>query len=147
MVDPAVCKATPSADAGETDGGAMAMEGYGETLYNSEGADDDCKYNVKWQATAVSKGADVTFSIVVTTRSDNKPVAGAKPYAEIFLDDKHPAPNTPVQTTETAPGSYTIGPVKFDLSGKWTARFHIHDECNDSETSPHGHVAFFVNVP
>ena len=52
-----------------------------------------------------------------------------------------------MKTTETSPGNYTIGPVKFDAAGNWNVRFHFHDECTDSEESPHGHVAFFVKVP
>ena len=34
-------------DAGDTDGGAPKSD-FGDTLYNSEGDDDDCKYHVKW---------------------------------------------------------------------------------------------------
>lgn len=135
-------------DGGEEDAGAEpAGSDYGDTLYGSEGEDDDCKYHVKWQSTPVTNGADVTFAIVATNRSDNSPVAGATPFAEIFLNETHPAPNTPVKTTETSPGNYTIGPVKFDATGNWNVRFHFHDECTDSEESPHGHVAFFVKVP
>jgi hypothetical protein len=133
-------------DAGDTDAGAEPAPDYGPTQYGSEGEDDDCKYHVKWQSTAVAIGSDVTFTVVATTRSDNAPLAGATPYAEVFLDETHPAPNTPVKTVETSPGTYTIGPVRFDKAGNWNVRFHFHDECTDSEESPHGHVAFFVKV-
>jgi hypothetical protein len=134
-------------DAGEeADGGAAASE-YGPTQYGSEGEDDQCKYHVKWQATAVAVGSDVTFAIVATNRNDNSPLAGATPYAEIFLDATHPAPNTPVKTVEVSPGNYTIGPVRFDAAGNWNVRFHFHDECGDGDESPHGHIAFFVKVP
>lgn len=153
-VDPAVCHvvvtddAGPApGDAGGSDGGAASTPDYGPTQPGSEGDDDDCKYHVKWQSTAVSENADVTFQIIATARKDGSPVAGAKPYAEVFLNDTHPAPNTPVATNETAPGTYTIGPVRFDAAGSWNVRFHFHDECNDSESSPHGHAAFFVKVP
>jgi hypothetical protein len=37
--------------------------------------------------------------------------------------------------------------VRFDASGKWTVRFHFSADCADAVDSPHGHVAFFVNVP
>jgi hypothetical protein len=133
-------------DAGEADGGEPASD-YGPTLYNSEGEDDDCKYHVKWTSTAVAKDTDVTLAIVATNRNNQSPVAGATPYAEIFLNDTHPGPNTKVMTTETSPGNYTIGPVRFDASGKWNVRFHFAADCADGEESPHGHVAFFVNVP
>ncbi len=134
-------------DAGDSDAGAEGAPDYGPTQYGSEGEDDDCKYHVAWQSTAVAIGSDITFTIVATSRSDNAPLAGATPYAEIFLDETHPAPNTPVKTVETSPGTYTIGPVRFDKAGNWNVRFHFHDECTDSEESPHGHIAFFVKVP
>ncbi len=153
-VDPAVCHVVASQDAGDTqgdagdaDGGAADTPDYGPTLSGTEGDDDDCKYHVKWQSTAVSENADVTFQIVATVKKDGSPLAGAKPYAEIYLNETHPAPNTAVATTETTPGTYTIGPVRFDAAGTWNVRFHFHDECNDSEESPHGHAAFFVKVP
>jgi hypothetical protein len=149
VVDPAVCLVPPPAeDAGAADaGGAAPVAESAATLYNSEGDDDDCKYHVKWQSTTVAVNTDVTLSLSATTRSDNKPVTAAKPYAEIYLSDAHGAPNTPVATTEVSPGNYTIGPVRFDARGTWTVRFHFRSECDDSATSPHGHVAFFVNVP
>ena len=153
-VDPAVCHVVASEDAGQTqrdagdtDGGATGTPDYGPTQPGSEGDDDDCKYHVKWQSTAVAENADVTFQVVATVRKDSATLAGAKPYAEIFLNDMHPAPNTPVATTETTPGTYTIGPVRFDAPGQWNVRFHFNDQCNDSKTSPHGHAAFFVKVP
>ena len=155
VADQAACHPAPDAgdghdhdhDAGETaDGGAPADE-EGATLFGSEGEDDECKYHVKWTSTPVTLNGDVTFAIAATNRKDSSPVAGAKPYAEIFLSKTKAAPNTPVQTTETSPGNYTIGPVKFDVAGKWNVRFHFAAECRDGETSPHGHVAFFVNVP
>ncbi|MDB4934296.1 MAG: hypothetical protein JWP87_1268 [Labilithrix sp.] len=133
-------------DAAEADAGAPAGDEYGETIYNSEGDDDECKYHVKWESTPVAVNTDVTFSIVATNRNDSSPVAAAEPYAEIFLDETHPAPNTPSKTTETSPGHYTIGPVRFDAPGKWNVRFHFHADCVDGEDSPHGHIAFFVNV-
>lgn len=146
VVSQAACHVV--ADAGPPDAaGAEPAAEYGPTQYGSEGEDDDCKYHVKWQSTAPALGSDVTFSIVGTTRSDSAPLAGATPYAEIFLDETHPAPNTPVKTVEVSPGSYTIGPVRFDKAGNWNVRFHFHDECTDSEQSAHGHVAFFVKVP
>ena len=146
VVSQAACHVADDAGTQGSDAGAP-MAAYGDTLYGSEGDDDDCKYHVTWQATPVAKGSDVMFAITATRRSDNALVAGATPYAEIFLDDTHPAPNTPVKTVEVSPGNYTIGPVRFDAAGNWNARFHFHDECTDSEESSHGHIAFFVKVP
>jgi hypothetical protein len=144
----AACHVVADAGGADADAGAgEATPDYGETLYGSEGDDDDCKYHVSWQSTAVAVGNDVTLSIVATNRNDSSVLAGAKPFAEVFLDDTHPAPNSGAKTTETSPGNYLIGPVRFDVAGKWTVRFHFHDECGDGEESPHGHVAFFANVP
>jgi hypothetical protein len=151
VADPAVCKAIH--DAGTAgDGGADAgmddgTGDYGPTSYNSEAEDDDCKYHMKWESTNVAENTDITFKVTITNRKDSSPVGGGKPYIEAFLDTKTPAPNSPSMTTETAAGVYTIGPVRFDKPGNWNVRFHVHDECNDSETSPHGHAAFFVKVP
>lgn len=152
-VDPAVCKVVPDAghgpgDGGATDGGAEpAGDNYGPTNFNSEAEDDDCKYHVRWESTAVMQNADVTFKVTATARTDNSHVANAKPYIEAFFDERTPAPNSPSVTVETAPGTYTIGPMRFNKAGNWNMRFHFNDECTDSETSPHGHVAFFVKVP
>jgi hypothetical protein len=144
----AACTATPdTGDAGEGDAGVGPTSDVGETMFNSEGDDDDCKYHVKWQATAVPVNSDVTFAVTTTKKADNSPLTGAEPEVEVFLDEAHPAPNSAAKTVETSPGNYTIGPVRFDAAGKWTVRFHFFDKCNDSEESPHGHAAFFVKVP
>jgi len=154
VVDPAACTASETdaghahdEDAGDHDGGAEEGGGeHGTTLHGSEGEDDECKYHVRWTSSPVTANGDVTLAVVATYRKDSSPVAAAKPYAEIFLDDTTPGPNTPVTTAETSPGNYTIGPVRFSKAGKWTVRFHFSADCADGETSPHGHVAFFVNV-
>ena len=144
-VDPAVCQAQRPAgtDPGED-------EDYGDTLYNSEGDGDDCKYHFQWTATPIAQGSAVTFTLTATYLTDGTPATGAadSTSAEVYLDDKHPAPPTDQKTTETAPGVYTIGPVTFDAAGQWTVRFHIFETCTDvDEKSPHGHAAFYVNVP
>lgn len=131
-------------------GGAGDGDEYGATLANAEGDDDDCKYHVAWTATDVYQNTDVTFTAVVTTKADGKPAAAGELDVEAFLNDTHPAPNVEggTKVTESPAGTYKIGPVRFDKAGKWTVRFHIHEECSDlTEDSPHGHVAFYVNVP
>ncbi len=143
-----VCQ-TGVADAGPppaTDGGAPAVD-YGATQNGIEGNDDDCKYHVKYSVAPICENAGVTFTITVTKTVDGKPVTGASPYAEATLDGV-PAPSSGQKPTEKAGGVYDIGPVKFDKPGKWTVRFHFFEECSDEpEDSPHGHIAFFVNVP
>lgn len=135
-----------STDAATTDGGDKGDD-YGVTLYNAEGDDDDCKYHVKWTATGIAKGSDATFNLVVTNKAGGSPVKMSPIRAEVFLDQTHPAPNSDQRAPESAAGTYAVGPIKFDASGQWTVRFHFHEECVDGADSPHGHVAFFVQVP
>jgi hypothetical protein len=144
-VDPAVCHQTPSEDAGDADGGESGGNDYGPTMVGSEADDDDCKYHLKWTSASRSDG-NVDFTLTLTTKADGKPVTGAPIDIESYLDDTHPSPNTTQVVKETSPGVYSVGPIAFDRSGQWTVRFHVHEECNDSEQSPHGHGAFFVQV-
>ncbi len=128
-------------------GGNMGGEMYPPTLSNAEGDDDDCKYHLKWTSTAVCQNSDVYFTVTLTRKKDSAAAAGGKTSAEVFLDEMHPAPNSNQVTSETAPGVYKVGPIRFDKAGKWTVRFHTFEQCADSEASPHGHAAFYVNVP
>ena len=155
VVNAASCAPPPTGDAG-TDGSPSdtgtadaAGEGYPPTMFNDEGDDDDCKYHVKWSSASIHANEDDSFTVAITTKSDGKAATGAPIRVEAFLTDTHPAPNTAQLSKETStPGTYTVGPIRFDASGKWTVRFHFHEECVDSlEDSPHGHAAFFVNVP
>lgn len=130
----------------DPDGGAPTSD-YGETLFNAEGDDDDCKYHVQWTATAIRAHSNVNFDVTLTKLADMTPATGAGVRAEIFLTDTHPAAPPPA-ATESAGGKYTVGPIKFDAAGDWTVRFHFYETCNDApEDSPHGHAAFFVHVP
>lgn len=136
------------ATGGMVDMGASEESEYGETLYNAEGNDDGCKYLVKYSVTPVRKGVAATFTATLTSLATNKPVTGADARTEVFLSEVHPAPNTGAETTESAPGTYVIGPIQFDEPGKWTVRFHYFENCVENlADSPHGHVAFYVNVP
>ena len=133
-------------------GMAMALDGgaaaYGETRFNAEGEDDDCKYHLRWSATPIASGSEVTFSLQVTDASSGAPVAGARVTAELFLSDTHPAPNTDARDAESSPGRYTMGPLRLDTPGRWTVRFHLFEACSDAAPdSPHAHGAFFVDVP
>jgi hypothetical protein len=137
-VDLSTCHA--AVDAGAPD--------YGDTRFNSEADDDDCKYHVKFSATPIRQNTNVTFTVTAATKFDGQPAPGANVDAEVFLNDTHPAPNSGQATTEKAGGVYDVGPIRFDATGRWTVRFHLHEDCQDAtEDSPHGHVAFFVDVP
>ena len=130
----------------QPDAGAPSSD-YGETLFNAEGDDDECKYHVKWTATAIRAKSSVNFDVTLTKLADMTPATGAGVRAEIFLTETHPAAPPPA-ATESAGGKYSVGPIKFDAAGDWTVRFHFYETCNDApEDSPHGHAAFFVHVP
>jgi hypothetical protein len=135
-----------------TDGGASD---YGPTHYNNIAYDDDCKYVVRWEATPIRENQNVYFQVTATTTVDGTAVAAQTrngvvqgPTIEAYLDDTHPAGTNGQRVTQTLPGVYVIGPVKFDAPGTWTVRFHFNGDCeNPAPDSPHGHVAFFVGVP
>ncbi len=135
--DPAACQT----------GGAGASN-YGPTMYNSEADDDDCKYHVKFTVSPVYQNTDATFTVTATKKADGSSAAGANVDAEVFLDATHPAPNSNQHTTESPPGTYQVGPVRFDKAGQWTVRLHLFEQCLDGvPDSPHGHAAFFIDVP
>ncbi|MGZ3417957.1 MAG: hypothetical protein ACXWUG_16195 [Polyangiales bacterium] len=138
-------------DASATDSGSEAEPAgggeYQPTMVGTKADDDQCKYHVEWTITPTHVNEDQTVTVTITRLADGKPATGAQPNLEIFLDETHPAPNSGQKPTETSPGTYAVGPVRFDASGKWTVRFHLYEDCVDGDTSPHGHVAFFVTVP
>jgi hypothetical protein len=146
----AACMDSSAGGATDGAGGAAPEEEEEEelTLFNAEGDDDDCKYHVAFSASCVERNRDVTLTLHASNRSDESALVGATPTTEIFLSDTHPAPNTKPKAVMVEPGVYTIGPVQFDKPGRWTLRFHLFEECLDArEDSPHGHVAFYVDVP
>ena len=135
------------------DAGPPTGPTYGPTMYNASSNDDDCKYVVGYSSTPIQQGTNVTFTVTAIKTADGTPATGAMqgtafPGIEVFLNDHHPAPNTNPSATEVQPGVFTTGPIRFDAPGQWTVRFHFHEECEDLlPDSPHGHAAFFVNVP
>jgi len=146
-VDQAACDPVlPDAGPGEVDAGEDGPD-YGETLFGTEGDEDECKYRVTWSSTPICQNVDVTFTVNALEKVDDSAVTGAMPYIEAFLDDMHPAPNTDPNFTDKGGGTYNIGPIQFNAAGRWTVRFHFFGDCADTEGSPHGHVAFFVDVP
>ncbi|HXJ22231.1 MAG TPA: hypothetical protein VMT03_18575 [Polyangia bacterium] len=135
-----------SSDAGASD--AAATSDYGATMYGSAGNDDDCKYYVSWVSTPIQENADTYFTVTALRLSDMQPVrcAGIRPDTSLSLTHGVPAPSQPA--TEISPGVYKVGPIRFDAPGTWTERFHLFEECSDDpDDSPHGHAAFYINVP
>jgi hypothetical protein len=141
---------------GTSDGGPMEDAGdcnlalgYGPTLYGQSGSDDDCKYDVEWTSTPVCENQNVYFTVKATRRTDHAPVTGAQIVPDVTLDCTYPILNTPASPSpEGPPGTYKVGPIVFYMPGRWTVRFHFYYECYHLvPTSPHGHAAFWVDVP
>lgn len=134
------------------DGGAVGDAGvplgYGPPEYGAVGDDDDCKYHVSWTASTVCENQGVVFTITATNKVDGTPLTGAGTQVEGFLSPTHPAPTPFVTSTEGSPGTYVTQPMKFDQPGRWSIRMHLFEQCSDLlPDSPHGHVAFYVDVP
>ena len=134
--------------------------GYGDTLFDSAGDDDECKYHVSWTSTPVEKGKPFTLTVSATSLATGEPlehIAAQDPgkpalsRIEPFLpcQPSHPTPTKDYEApvTEISPGTFTVGPVVFDESGRWAIRYHFYEECFNNVTTPHAHIAFFVNVP
>jgi hypothetical protein len=119
--------------------------------YGNEAADDDCKYDASFSTTCLEVGKNVTVSLVLRQRGTGNPGNGGHPDSpEIFLADKpsHISPSNSIKAVEGPLGTYQIGPVVFDQPGRWVIRFHYFETCSDIPAdSPHGHVAFYVDVP
>ncbi len=141
-------------------GGVTPGGGYGATMFNSSGSDDNCKYDVTWASTVIVENKNAYLQVTAKNRTDQSPLKGAAPFVEIFREvDDNPGPslNGTQTATETAPGTYVIGPVQLDeptdggtakTQGYWTARFHFNETCSDVQPdSPHGHAAFYLQVP
>ncbi len=118
---------------------------YGDTLFNAAGDDDECKYHVAFNVDGVVVDQDATFVVTPTALDGGAAITGANVRAEVFLDETHGVNGG--TTVEDPAGTYTISGVQFDESGRWTVRFHFFEDCADGETSPHGHAAFFIDVP
>jgi hypothetical protein len=169
-VDPATCNGDTSAGGAPDVGSAGASNAggapdcnqthdtiYGDTLYNSEGDDDDCKYHASWTSTPIRLNENVTFTLSAANKETSAPLDaladGKVPltrldvYEPCVPNRRGPTQNFNPQIAKTAPGVFTVGPIKFDQPGRWVVRFHLYEQCVDSDTSPHGHIAFFVDVP
>jgi hypothetical protein len=118
-------------------------------MYGNQGSDDDCKYDVTWSAPPICENQSIYFTVTVKNRTDQSAVAGANVQPDVVQNCNHPIPNQwAMNSPETSPGTYKVGPIVFDKAGKWVVRFHIHGDCDDTvPTSPHGHAAFWVTVP
>ena len=120
-------------------------------LTSHQGFDDDCKYDVSFTNTCVELNRPVTFKLTLARRDNGEPAVGATPNRpEAFLEDEpsHISLSRGIRAPEGPAGTYAIGPIVFDRSGRWVIRFHFYESCSDvAAGSPHGHVAFYIDVP
>ncbi len=132
-------------------GGAGSDESF-EVHTTSAAQDDDCKYDVSFTVGCVEVNQPVTFTVKVDKRAAaGGPMTGDDPNSpEVYLADNpsHISPSFRIKAPEGPPGTYKIGPVVFDESGRWVVRFHFNETCSDTPPdSPHAHVAFYIDVP
>lgn len=138
--------------------GTCGESDYGPTNFGTSASDDDCKYDVSWTSTPVCENGNVYFTVTAKRRagldggaslSDEPPLTGASVSAEVYYNDCATiAPNSGQATSELGNGAYKVGPIQFSKSGKWVVRFHFNECCSDDPVdSPHGHAAFWINVP
>jgi hypothetical protein len=148
--------AAAGADAGND--GTCGETDYGPTHDGQSASDDDCKYDVSWTSTPVCKNGNVYFTVTVKKRagadgkpalSDEPPLTGASVLAEVVYNDCATiAPNSMQTTVDQGGGVYKVGPIVFNVSGQWNVRFHFNECCSDDPMdSPHGHAAFWIQVP
>lgn len=132
-------------------GAAGGEEEESPPRYGRQAYDDDCKYSVSFENSCIQVGIPATLTLTLTRKSDGEPATGGTPDSpEIYLEDEpsHISPSTNIEAPEGPNGVYAIGPVVFDKSGRWVVRFHFFETCSDvPEDSPHGHVAFYIDVP
>ena len=132
----------------ETGGDAGPAEATPGPWGGMSSADDDCKYDVSYTMTPVCEKEDVTVTVTVKKRTDHSALTGADPSLEVLDPSGLPGVGEGSQkSTEKPGGVYEIGPIHFNKPGKWTMRFHFFETCADTEDSPHGHAAFFIDVP
>ena len=156
VVNQASCHVTVTPDAGaSSDDGGASDDGGMQVLpvhFGSEADDDACKYHASFTTTPVAVNATVTFNVTVTHLAGGAPATNADVVLESYMlnDLFHVIPNNGTKTTETPAGSgkYVMKPIRFDQSGRWVVRFHFYETCDDLvNDSPHGHVAFYYDVP
>lgn len=126
-----------------------AAEEFG-VFYGRAASDDACKYDVSFTNTCITLNQPVTFTVSLNRKGGGAPASGAAPAnPEIYMaEEAHVSPSNDITAPERSAGVYDIGPIVFDRSGRWVVRFHFFEACSDLlEDSPHGHVAFYIDVP
>jgi hypothetical protein len=139
----------PTLVSGARDGQGSGGSDVGTTLYNTDGNDESCKYDVAWTSTAIERNAPVTFDVRVQRLLDRAAATGAKLRIDASVGGgSHWASTDNVASSEPIAGRYEVGPMTFDQPGTWTVRFHLYERCWDApDDSPRSGIAFFVSVP
>jgi hypothetical protein len=125
---------------------------FGDTMYGSMGYDDDCKYAVSFTIDPICAKSTVSITVTAKDALTMKPITGASTSPnmmrlEVFQSDVLSASVAGVTVAETSPGVYKFSNVVFPTSGRWQIRFHFFENCVDLPDSPHGHAAFYIDVP
>ena len=146
-VDEAQCTVDAGDDSG--DGGSD----FGDTMYNTTGNDDDCKYSVSYVVSSggICENEDTYFTVTLKNAIAGTPVTGGTANgntfrAEVFLTDTHrPTPRSRRRSTWAAASTRwaRIRSMVRSVDGSLPLLRELHR----TPTSPHGHAAFFVNVP
>lgn len=118
-------------------------------FYGTAASDDGCKYDVSFSHSCIVQNRPVTFDVTLRNKSDGSAATGARPTTvEAYLESGHISPSNNFSGPEGPAGTYAIGPVVFDRPGRWVVRFHFFETCSDIPAdSPHGHTAFYIDVP
>jgi hypothetical protein len=117
--------------------------GYDVPAHDGTEADDDnCMFHVTMSVPCIALNQPATFTFVLTNLAGMTPATGAAPLLDGTVGS-HPFPNTNPTATEND-GVYTIGPVIFDRTGRWTITLHVYDTVADA--AKHSHVSFNLDV-
>lgn len=145
---PAQATSQASCDLKAPDGGLLP-EDQPAVRFNASADDDECKYHLSFTTTAVKKDSNFTVTVVATRKADGQPASAADIEVEAVTADKtHVAPDLMPKTTEGPLGTYKIGPLRLDRTGRWIATFHLYEECTEvAKDTPHGHASFHFDVP
>jgi hypothetical protein len=106
----------------------------------TEADDDNCLYHATITVPCIQLNRDVTLTLDLKDIGTTTPATGAAPEVEAVIGN-HPSP-TPYPMSSETNGVYTLGPVRFDRTGRWTLTFHIYD----AVPAKHSHFSFYVDV-
>lgn len=151
QVDGGLLKRTPNYAAcgitGVPPDGTMAQGTLGDAPGALAADDDRCEFRTVIVPVCTGNGRSLYFDADLSTMEGGAVPPGAEPYVEAFSGPTHLAPSTGT-STEMSTGHYRIGPVVFDVPGRWTVTIHFYGTCRDDlVNSPHGHVTLTLQVP